>query len=271
MDPEYVPPSYPLDVPPSDPLYELMDGLILTALLQQPLVAPNDEAYVFTDDDIAEIVASQAHTDRITTPLRAALHGPTDHAVLAPDSQPMVPLSPFGSAGSAFDRVVAAEPELQTPANRVSTVALPLAPTPRWLRVDRSTRASTTTHAIDTGRLSVAATQRPRSRRQLFADEHPPPAPSPPSLEYEKPDEASDRSTPPLYRSNAVAEAAHVEAIDRIRRLRMNKLNWANKQKRLHKHRLTVINWLMATHPELATEYESSAMNVDGVRVKDLL
>lgn len=66
----------------------------------------------------------------------------------------------------------------------------------------------------------------------------------------------------------AIEGPAH---LDRLRRLRTHKLNWANKQKRLHKTRENVINWLVATHPELLPEFETSAMNVDGIRIKDLL
>lgn len=293
----------PLGVPPRDPV----DDLVLAALLQQSMFAVNGE------DELAEIVSSQAHTDRIPisvpahigdTPGRFVVHveprilaadsQPVAH-ILAADSQPVVPLSPSGIADDDGSRAVAAAPEPRTPQGNVSTVVFPLAPTPRWLRVDRGVdqRAPVAATAADPGgsssrneQLPVAPVWRPgqpRARRELFPDDeqHPPsPPPTPPIDDAEPNNNNTGRRSPYALRRDPVKAPSPQEMLEfiegdehlnRMRRLRTHKLNWANKQKRLHKHRQNVINWMLATHPELVTEYESSAMNVDCVRIKDLL
>jgi hypothetical protein len=282
----------PLGVPPRDPV----DDLVLAALLQQSMFVVNGE------EELAEIVSSQAHTDRIPISVPAQIGDTPGHFVvhvepriLAADSQPVVPLSPSGIADDDGSRAVAAAPEPRTPQGNVSTVVLPLAPTPRWLRVDRGVDqrapvAATTADASGIGsrneQLPVPPVWRPRharARRELFADDdeqqHPPSPPPTPPIDDAEPNGTGRRSPYALRRDpvRALSPQEMLEFIEgdehlnRMRRLRTHKLNWANKQKRLHKHRQNVINWMLATHPELVTEYETSAMNVDGVRIKDLL
>lgn len=286
----------PLDI--FDAADNMTDEMILWALLQHEITVVDDAT------EMSEIIASQAQTDSIipATPHAA----PVPRIVLAADSQLVVPMSPLGLAGGASDGGVAAGAagsEPRTPVNRVSNVAVPLDPASTgWLSNERATAAAdrVRSHADDPDELddpdsaaiadTAVADARARARRRLFSDDHWASA-SPAASTARQPKSHQARGRGNARRPAPVPRRAAVTTVDDefppivdaadddgdgdvadpIERLRKQKRDWVHRKKQLNKHRATLVNWLLATHPELVAEYEGSAMNVGRVRVKDLL
>lgn len=222
-------------------------------------------------------------------------------AVLAADSQPFVVLSPCDLAVAADAATCAGDGEPRTPANRVSTVVLPPAdPIPTgggssgWLNKASGGRIrgldggaggcssdgdSTDFRSVG-GRGRAPARAPAHLRRRLFQDvaRASSTAANQPSdiedsdieQEQERQPDGSPRDPARGRRARPVGRPA-LTAAERVTRVKQQKLKWANNKKKQDQRRRHVINWLLAKYPGIVSEYEASAMNVDGIRVKDLL
>lgn len=281
-----------------------VDGDVLAALL----ASMTDVDMTDETAELEEIISSQAveerfhpavseavtrYTQRVVDAASARVSTAND--VLVADSQPVVPVSPLHLAGAAAAAADGSELEPATPRDRVSTVVLPLVPAgarPGWLRKgsrevpvpgDDDDDGDAAGAAADMGSSGRAAAS--RIRRELFPDvvdaTSPPAARTSRQHQSDRARRVRDDARPHQYGLRPVVTPAmspeeqmeRIEGVqlDRIARTRQVKLNWATRKKFADTQRRHVINWLVATHPDIVQQYEASAMNSDGVHIKDLL